>query len=302
MKEKIYLKIADVVVLLESKFRRKKADIGIAPERFRNFFCKKTKPDIKINIQIVKKFPKIFYNLGGFSTIHPQDSSLCWQWEEKKNYFIFRSLVEDKFQLGQVKKDFKNVKFFVLPEKNKFIWLATDVIYDFLQILFLVYFAKTKRGLFLHATGINLDGKGFVFVGKSGTGKTTLAKLFNRYSCGTVLNDDRIIVRKNKEEFFIYGCPWHGAFSDYLKSKMQPTPLERIFFIYPAKKNILKRLNFSEAFKLFYPAIFPVFWDRDALNNIFLFLEDLLENIECFSLGFKKTQEIIKFFKEKCIS
>ncbi|MCM8786466.1 MAG: hypothetical protein NC935_00190 [Candidatus Omnitrophica bacterium] len=302
MSKQIYLKIADTVVLLESKFEYAKNDKGIAPERFSNFFYKKAIPDIKIEIQIVEKFPQDFYRPDGFSTIHPQDKSLCWQWEEKKDYFIFRSLVEGKFQLAQIEKNFKNVRFFVLPQKNKFIWFATDVIYDFLQILFLVYFAKTKKGIFLHASGINLYGSGFVFAGKSGVGKTTLAKLWNKYSDAEILNDDRIIVRKQNKQFFIYGCPWHGAFSDYLKSRMHPAPLKKVFFIYPAKKNILKKLNFFDAFKLLYPAIFPVFWDRLSLNNIFLFLNDLLENIVCFSLGFRKTKDIIKFFKEKCLN
>lgn len=301
MKERLFLKIADTTVVLESDFPRIKSDKGIAKERFHNFFCFPDKnPDIKIKVYVVRDFPKISRQKISFYSIHPQDNSLCWEWGKLKDRFIFRSLVEEKKQFAFIDSDFKNVKFFMLAKKDKFSWMATDVIYDFLQILFLVYFAKTNRGIFLHACAIKLNNEGFVFVGKSGTGKTTLAKLWNKYTSTEILNDDRIIVRKFGKEFYIYGCPWHGAFSDYLKGKMSPAKLKRIFFIHHSAKNTLKKLDFSDAFKLMYPAIFPVFWDRRSLKNTLFFLKNLLRKVECFSLGFRKTKEIIYFFKEKC--
>ena len=69
------------------------------------------------------------------------------------------------------------------------------------------------KGILLHACGIDDDGSGYLFLGNSTDGKSTMAKLwFENHA--KVLNDDRIVVKEKDGEFWMYGTPWHGDFKE----------------------------------------------------------------------------------------
>jgi DNA polymerase III delta prime subunit len=206
-----------------------------------------------------------------------------------------------------VNKTFDRVTAYLLPKRNiphrlpkagEWTWNVSDLIYDFLQVLLINYFAQRNQGIFTHSIGVkDLDGSGLLFTGKSGCGKTTTAKFWHKHSKAMVLNDDRIIVRKNNGKFFIYGSPWHGEFSDYLQSRIDSALLERIFFIYHSPQNTVKKIFQKEVFDQLYPALFPTFWDKKCLENIVSFCQDLIKNVPCYSLGFVNDKKIIEFVR-----
>lgn len=63
-----------------------------------------------------------------------------------------------------------------------------------------------NRGM-IHASGVILNHKAYLFVGKSGEGKSTAAKLAG----GKILADDRSIFRIIGEKVYIYGSPFPEA-------------------------------------------------------------------------------------------
>ena len=69
----------------------------------------------------------------------------------------------------------------------------------------------------LHASVVVNDGKAVLFMGKSGTGKSTHSRLWLEHIPGTsLLNDDNPIVRLNEDEAVAYGSPWSGKTHCYL--------------------------------------------------------------------------------------
>ena len=69
----------------------------------------------------------------------------------------------------------------------------------------------------LHASVVVNDGKAVLFMGKSGTGKSTHSRLWLKHISGTsLLNDDNPIVRLNDDEAMVYGSPWSGKTHCYL--------------------------------------------------------------------------------------
>ena len=69
----------------------------------------------------------------------------------------------------------------------------------------------------LHASVVVNDGKAVLFMGKSGTGKSTHSRLWHKHISGTsLLNDDNPIVRLNDDEAMVYGSPWSGKTHCYL--------------------------------------------------------------------------------------
>lgn len=316
MENNITLKIAEIIIQMQSKFSLLPLDKKERMDwRFKGFLYKgNQKPDILINIEIVNKLTEIKGLKDIFTTTHFQDRDENWQLSKIGKDYIYKSLLEGKKQLMRVNRDFNQVDAYLLPKEEKtiiddkerefvknnngLVWSISDIIYVFLEVLLINYFAQRKQGIFTHSLGVkDLDGKGLLFSGKSGCGKTTLARLWDRHSRAMVLNDDRIIIRKKKKDFFIYSSPWHGDFSDYLMSRIEEAKLEKLFFIYHSQKNQVKPLAAKEAFSLLYPAIFPTFWDREGLENIVSFCHDLVRNVSCFRMGFIKDRGVIEFIR-----
>lgn len=307
----VKLKIADVVIQMQSRFplkRLSKEEKAMETgERFNSFFYKgKAKPEILIDVNIVSKLPNISAAQTIFITKHFQDQSENWRLLKKGNSYIYKTPLKDKKQLMVVNKNFNRITAYLLP-KNKtrkkekeFIWSSTDLIYDFLQVLLINYLAITKKdGIFTHSMGVkDISGDGFLFAGKSGAGKSTLAKIYHKTAKTKVLNDDRIIIRKLKNKFYIYGSPWHGDFSDYLASRVDSAKLKGIFFLRKAKINSAKPVNIGKAFKLLYPAMFPTFWDKEGTTQISSFLLDLLSSVGCFRLDFRKDKSVVDFVRK----
>ena len=300
----IKLKIADVVILMHScfpleQFTKEEQEIQ-REERFNNFFYKgREDPHIKINIKIVNRLPSIPRTKPLFVTYHFQDGKENWRLVKKGATYIYKSPLEDKKQVILVNRTFDKVTAYLLPKKGKGkVWNTSDIIYDFLQVLLINYFAQRNEGIFTHAIGVkDLDKSGLLFAGKSGCGKSTTARLWHKHSRAMVLNDDRIIVRKVKGNFFIYGSPWHGEFSDYLDSRIESAQLKKLFFIHHSPKNRIRPIFKKEAFNLLYTALFPTFWDKRCLGNIVSFCHDLIKTVPCFNLGFVNNKEIIGFVR-----
>ena len=65
-----------------------------------------------------------------------------------------------------------------------------------------------RKGCIFHAAGMIINGSGFLFVGHSSAGKSTLVSLLQDE--GEILCDDRIALRKWPHDFRIYGTWSHG--------------------------------------------------------------------------------------------
>ncbi len=66
-------------------------------------------------------------------------------------------------------------------------------------------------GISLHASAVMYEGKAYLFMGKSGTGKSTHSALWQRVFDGCeLLNDDNPTLRIVDGEVMVYGTPWSG--------------------------------------------------------------------------------------------
>ena len=93
--------------------------------------------------------------------------------------------------------------------------LDTFAVNNSLMVLYSLATANLQTALF-HAAVIRNKERGYLFLGKSGTGKSTHARLWLQYNEGsTLLNDDNPVVRLFKGEdgkisTKVYGSPWSG--------------------------------------------------------------------------------------------
>jgi len=92
------------------------------------------------------------------------------------------------------------------------------------QVL-LMYALSRCRGILVHAAGASADGKGLLFPGISGAGKSTISALLRAGDGVHLLSDDRIVVRGNGSGGFdLGGTPWPG---DAGVAENDSVPLDR---------------------------------------------------------------------------
>ena len=91
------------------------------------------------------------------------------------------------------------------------------------------------NGVLVHAFGVDDRGKGIAFLGPSGAGKSTLAGLYRRRADDTViLNDERLVIKKENNIFWLYSTPWPGMDATAINHKVE---LKKIFFIEHGRHN-----------------------------------------------------------------
>ena len=128
-----------------------------------------------------------------------------------------------------------------------------------LMILFAMASACTGTVLF-HSAVVSLDGRGYMFLGKSGTGKSTHARLWLQNISGTeLMNDDNPAVRvKPDGTAVVYGTPWSGKTPCYRNVSAQ---LGGIVLLSQAPYNKIVRLKGIGAYAAVVPSISGKRWD-----------------------------------------
>jgi len=98
-----------------------------------------------------------------------------------------------------------------------------------LDELLMIHRLSRGEGIEVHAVGIvDEGGRGHLFLGHSGAGKSTTARLWMDRPGVHVLSDDRIVLRRSGERVCMYGTPWHG---DAGISSPDCAPLSEIYFL-----------------------------------------------------------------------
>ena len=111
-----------------------------------------------------------------------------------------------------------------------------------------------KDTLLVHASVTMKDDKGYLFLGKSGTGKSTHSQLWiNNIEGCSLLNDDNPVVRIESDgEIRVYGSPWSGKTPCYRNLNV---PVGAFVDLRQAKQNAIRKLSVVEAYTSIYKSI-----------------------------------------------
>lgn len=134
--------------------------------------------------------------------------------------------------------------------------------------LMMIYaFAGSKQDtLLIHASVVRYKDKGYAFIAKSGTGKSTQSSMWLRYIPGCdLMNDDNPIIRVLHGKAYIYGSPWSGKTPCYRNVKSE---LGAIIRIDRAHANSIEELLPVQSFASFLPSCSSMKWDEDIFENI----------------------------------
>ncbi len=103
----------------------------------------------------------------------------------------------------------------------------------------------------VHASVVVNDGKGFLFMGKSGTGKSTHSGLWLKHIEGSwLLNDDNPMLRLTEGGVRVYGSPWSGKTHCY---RNESAPVAGIMRLKQAPRNRFRVCEDIAAFSAVLP-------------------------------------------------
>ena len=150
-----------------------------------------------------------------------------------------------------------------------------------------------RQGCYLHSCGVNLEGKGLLFVGHSDAGKSTMATMLKGKA--EILCDDRIIIRKQPTGFKIYGTWSHGDMPDVSANS---APLKAILFLEKAEENKIIAINDKkEITKRLLSCLIKPFVTTDWWEKSLLLVEKICKEVPCFVLEFDKSGAMVDLLK-----
>jgi len=170
----------------------------------------------------------------------------------------------------------RSARMLVTDNKKGTIWLENDWLFGLnngLMVLFALATADRKTALF-HSSVVSYQGHGYMFLGQSGTGKSTHSALWLKYVKGTALvNDDNPVVRIwDNGQVRVYGSPWSGKTPCYRNVSY---PLGAIVRLSQAPYNKIRPLRAIEAYAALVPSISGKRWDKAQAEGLHQ-TEDLL--------------------------
>lgn len=137
----------------------------------------------------------------------------------------------------------------------------------------------SKNRIAIHSSCIVCDGKAYIFLGESGTGKSTHTRLWREHIEGArLLNDDSPIVSVEDGAVWVYGSPWSGKTPCY---KQERYPLGGCVRLSQAKYNKISLLPKIASFAALHPSCPPEFALDELYDGICHTLSQIL------SLGIK---------------
>ncbi len=216
------------------------------------------------------------------------DTERAWVlFEKNSEYYIEFGHKKKPLWVARINKKYTRATVYcserLILHKGKELLLSNPVQYPLDQIL-LMYMLAQRQGALFHGAGIDLQGRGWVFLGRSGAGKSTLAKLLSKQKGSQIINDDRVVVRKIDGQFRAYGTPWPG---DAGFASNKSSDLAGIFFITHGENNKIKEIDQHKATEKILPVVSIPWYDAKIMNKILDFCEDLVAKVPCFTFSFK---------------
>ncbi len=269
-------------------FDRNPSEFGF--KRNNDQFISVNSTEIKLRVHLdsipeIKEKEKIF------------DSGSTWALYRSSGRYI---LQDDSFEsdslletLVILEPDFKSGNVYIRNNTLNRVNSSDLLGYPLNQILMIILLSRCN-GIIIHACGVEDGGIGYLFPGRSTQGKSTIANLWSKEGA-TILNDDRIVVREKDGEFWMYGTPWHGDFTEVSSKAL---PIRKLFFLNHGKKNAYFAVKGVEAVSMLLTRSFLPLWNQKGMDYTLSLFDRMASQLPCYKLQFCPDQEIIDFVRK----
>lgn len=141
-----------------------------------------------------------------------------------------------------------------------------------------------KDTLAIHSSCIVYNDKAVLFLGESGTGKSTHTRLWREHIAGAnLLNDDSPIIRVADGKVWAYGSPWSGKTPCYKNERHE---LKGCVRLSQAPYNMINKLSVLQSYGALHPSCAPEFaYDEYLYDGVSRTLNGILSSVSCYHLA-----------------
>ena len=135
----------------------------------------------------------------------------------------------------------------------------------------------------MHGSAVALDGEAYLFTAKSGTGKSTHARLWLEVygERAFIVNDDKPLVRIAGGGAVVYGTPWNGKHG---RGQNIAVPLKAVCILERAAENHIERITRSEAYPMLVQQTYRPM-DGAAMAKTLFLIDRLASSVSLWKLG-----------------
>jgi hypothetical protein len=156
---------------------------------------------------------------------------------------------------------------------------------DTLLRILLSWVLLPRTGFLLHAATVVRQGRAYVFAGRSGAGKSTVASLA---PAGSVLTDEISLLRYEEGQWRAHGTPFWGEFR--AAGSNTSAPVAGFFRLIQSPRNSVRAMRPAEALRALLPNVLFFSTDTSANRRLLDILTQADEQVPSYHLDFQRTQ------------
>ena len=157
--------------------------------------------------------------------------------------------------------------------------------------LIIYYITALNGDIFIHGSGVEQRGRGYIFTGASGRGKSTIARIFSEAGA-RVIHDDRLVIRKTGGGYRMYNTP---VYSD---EKPYDAELSNIFVIDHGIENIAVSYLPVEAIGAVMANCIQHHWNRELIGTLTESLHLFTAAVPVSRLKFLPDRDVVNYIEE----
>ena len=179
--------------------------------------------------------------------------------------------------------EFEGAALRAFPSEIRFDGVRNQYALDSLLRVLLSWKLLGRRGFLLHAATVVRDGKAYIFTGRSGAGKSTVASLSPE---GSVLTDEISLLRREHGMWRAYGTPFWGEFR--AAGLNISAPLAGVFRLVQAAENRVTPLRPLAILRALLPNVLFFSAEAEANRRLLEILSQAATEIAGYNLAFRK--------------
>ncbi len=167
--------------------------------------------------------------------------------------------------------------------ESQFVGANNPYTLDCLLRILLTWMLLPRSGFLLHAATVVRNGRAYLFTGKSGAGKSTVASLA---PVGSVLTDEISLLRREDGVWRAYGTPFWGEFR--AGDSNTGAPIAGIFRLVQAERNRIAPLRPVEFLRTIIANVLFFTADPPANRCLLEIVSEAAQKLRGYALEFRK--------------
>jgi hypothetical protein len=228
------------------------------------------------------------------------DSGAAWQLRQADGDFLFtfRSSIGGSVPYKTARFNSAFTEGDVQLSRRHFESHLSDAAYPLqypLDELVMIHLLSQGKGVEIHGCGL-LDsaGRAYLFVGQSGAGKSTMARLWLDEAGVSLLSDERVVLRTDRDPIAVYGTPWQG---DAQLASPQSGTLAAVFFLNRGATHAVAPIRGSQAAARLFSCAFLPFHSAQGVDRTMTAIEQVTRDTPCYDLWFVPDPTVVGVVK-----